>query len=206
MRRMMDWKKSIAATQPLKNRLLQFKILADKFSECPNSARLGGFLGELCIKSAHEVSSGAQGGPNGFVGTGVAGGGVGSTARHQQMQSTSPIDKVITTLRIGQVSFPTSTARGLHLVIRLPAVQRYPRGAFIEALHDPGGNASTWLPGVVTRYDADSGCYDVLFNDGEEGTGLVRTCAHAHAHTHMRAYVHAYIHAHVALRLCPMAA
>ena len=178
----MDWKKSIAATHPLKNRLLQFKILADKFSECPNSARLGGFLGELCIKSAHEVSSGATGGipgPDGFVGTGMAGG-VGSTGRHQQMQSTSPIDKVITTLRIGQISFPTSTARGLHLVIRLPAVQRYPRGAFIEALYDPGGKASAWLPGVVTRYDADSGCYDVLFNDGEEGAGLVRTSTHPH--------------------------
>jgi len=36
------------------------------------------------------------------------------------------------------------------------------------------GNVSQWVSGVVTRYDADSGCYDVLYNDGEEGLDLVR--------------------------------
>ena len=49
------------------------------------------------------------------------------------------------------------------------------------ALHAPGTKRSAWAPGVVTRYDADSGCYDVLYNDGEEGQGLVRACVRVSA-------------------------
>lgn len=163
MHRLMDLKNTLSKLQPLRHRLLTFKSKAETLSECINSSKMGGVLGEICIKSALEIGATTQ---TSFDKA--------NTIKNKQIPS--PIDFALTTLRIGQLSFPIPSKRGLHLIIRLPAIQRYNRGEFIENLctsSDIHQDQEHWKAGVITRYDPDSGCYDILNNDGTIRNGVV---------------------------------